>query len=417
VTGPSRHLGPPVASRMHVGLLSPAWPSSVYPNGIVSYVDCLRAELIRQGHRVTVFAVVVADACTDPSVFRVAPSLGARISEALARRVLGRRTSLFDFGRTIAATIASRHAVDPLDVVEMEESFGWPAHVAEDTGLPVVVKLHGPTFLTLAEEDLKTAFGAEKVRREGEALQRQQVLTAPSRCTLTDTVARYALHPALAEQVVNPLSAAADLPLWQLDRCDRDTLLFIGRFDKIKGADILLRAYAELLKDRPRLKLVFVGPDDGLRQSDGSFIHLREFVAALANPALERGLSYRGRLDRSEIPALRTSALVTVIPSRRENQPYTALEAMLQGCPVVCADTSGLSEIVVDGITGLKAQAQDPADLAAKIKRIVDDPALGETLGRAARAYVLEHHAPATVVRQTLDVYRRAIEMHGRHRP
>jgi glycosyltransferase involved in cell wall biosynthesis len=402
---------------MHIGLLSPAWPSTAYPNGIVTYVDCLRQELIKQGHRVSVFAFALDDRCVDASVHLVKPGARERIGRAMATRVLGRTATVFDYGRTAARAIQKVHARDPIDVVEMEESFGFSAKVAQDTGLPVVVKLHGPAFLTMVDEELKTPFGAEKVRREGEALQHQQVLIAPSHCTLTDTLARYALCPAIAEQVVNPVAADSGLPLWQLERCDRDTLLFVGRFDKVKGADVLLRAYAQLLTDRPRLKLVFVGPDGGLPQASGGLVHLREFVASLANPALERGLSFRGRLDRSEIPALRASALVTVIASRRENQPYSALEAMLQACPVVCADTSGLSEIVAHGVTGLKAKAEDPVDLAAQIKRIVDDPALGQALGRAARAYVLEHHAPATVARQTLDVYRRAIELHRQRQP
>ncbi len=401
---------------MHIGLLSPAWPAAAYPNGIVTYVDSLRDELIQQGHRVSVFAITAEKDDDAESVFVPRPGWRDRLAAAWSSRMLRRTATVFEFGRTIAQTMRRIHMRDPMDVIEMEESFGFSACVADVTRVPVVVKLHGPAFLTLVEEELNTPLGAEKVRREGDALTRQRVMISPSRCTLDDTIARYGLHPALALQVVNPVKIGQDIPLWNLATCDRETLLFVGRFDKVKGADILLEAFKLLVAERPALKLVFVGPDGGLARAGGAVVHLPEFVATLASPGLERRLSYRGRLDKATIYQLRTSALVTVVASRRENQPYAALEAMLQGCPVVCTDTSGLSEIVEHGVTGLKARPADPVDLAAQIMRIADEPSLGSALGAAARAYVLAHHSPERVVHQTIDVYRRAIALHDSSR-
>ena len=396
---------------MHVGLVSPAWPPGLTPNGIVTCVDVLQRELLAQGHRVSIFALR-SDGQARSGVHLVEPGPTDRL-RSRALRFAGRRSTVFDTGRTIASTIRRVHALEPIDVVEMEESFGWAADVAAGTRLPVVVKLHGPAFVTMVEEELQTAFGAEKVRREGLALERSPVIIAPSQCTLRETVARYRLQPRVAERVVNPLAAAADLPLWDPATCDHRTLLFVGRFDKTKGADVLLLAFQRLLVDHPDLKLVFVGPDGGLPRSDGPNVHLPEFVAALGDRAVERNLDYRGSLRSDDIASLRTSALLTVIASRRENQPYSALEALLQACPVVCSDTSGLSELVEHGVTGLKARPEDPDDLAAQIRRLLDQPELGRSLGLAGRRHVLEHHAPAVVVRQTLDVYRRAVELAG----
>jgi glycosyltransferase involved in cell wall biosynthesis len=84
---------------------------------------------------------------------------------------------------------------------------------------------------------------------------------------------------------------------------------------------------------------------------------------------------------------------------------------MLHACPVVVTDTSGLSEVVEDGVTGLKAKPEDPEDLAARIERLLDDRGLARSLGAAGRAFVLREHAPAAVVARMLAVYRRAIEL------
>ena len=85
---------------------------------------------------------------------------------------------------------------------------------------------------------------------------------------------------------------------------------------------------------------------------------------------------------------------------------------MLQGCPVVCTDNSGSSESIQHEVTGLLARSEDPIALATQTWRIVNDPQFGVALGTAARDYVLKHHSPTTVVKQALDVYRRAIDLH-----
>jgi glycosyltransferase involved in cell wall biosynthesis len=94
-----------------------------------------------------------------------------------------------------------------------------------------------------------------------------------------------------------------------------------------------------------------------------------------------------------------------------ESQGYTALEAMLQGCPVVCTNHSGLAEIVEHGVTGLKAAPDSAEDLACQLLRLVDDPGLGARLGSAARRHVLEEHSPEHVARLTDEFYGRALAL------
>lgn len=396
---------------MHIAMTSPGWPPATYPNGIVTYVHCMREELLARGHKVSVFSGRVSTDQADRDVHRTAMGAPARLARSLSARLRIRPATVYDGALEIAAAIRRVHARDPIDVIEMEESFGWIADVARATGIPTVCKLHGPTFLTEGEAQQASAFAQEKIRREGDALRRTPVIVAPSQCTLDDTIGRYGLSPVIARQVRNPLPARRDAPLWDPATCDRNTLLFVGRFDAIKGADVLLQAFRRLLGDKPELKLVFVGPDNGLAQPDGSTVHLADFVASLRDPALERALSYRGRLGADAIVALRTTAFATIISSRRDNQPFTALEGMAQGCPMVCTDTAGLGEMIEHEVTGLKARPGDVDDLALQIARLIDDSALAASIGRAGREYVLTHHAPGAIVDQMLEVYRAAIDL------
>lgn len=402
---------------MHVALLSPAWPPGQHPNGIVTYVQWMREELLAQGHQVSVFAVVLESGPVDGFAYAVRMTLIDRMAGAMRSLATARSTSVFDFGKTIASSIRHVHEHDPIDVIEMEESFGWAAEVAKRTQVPVVCKLHGPAFLHMVEEELRTPFGKEKVRREGQSLAKLQVVISPSRCHLSDTLARYELNPAIAQHVVNPVKLSAEAAIWDIDKCDHNTLLFVGRFDKIKGGDLVVRAFQLLLAQRPGLRLIFVGPDRGLLLASGETVHFEQFVKSLNDPNLSHAISYRGQLGANDVAALRPTALLTIVASRRESQGYTALEAMLQACPVVCTDTSGLSEVVEHGVTGLKALPEDPNDLAEQIRLIVDNPALGRSLGLAGREYVLNNHGPSTVVAQTVDVYRRAVALYRAAKP
>jgi glycosyltransferase involved in cell wall biosynthesis len=318
---------------------------------------------------------------------------------------------VFEAGRAIAKKLDRIHAADPIDVFEIEESFGWAADVALHSQVPVVCKLHGPAFLTMVDEELRTEHGREKVRREGEALARLPVIVSPSRFTLEKTLARYGLKPSIAEKVVNPLASCDGIPLWDLEACDRKAVLYVGRFDRIKGADLLILAFQRLLARTPDLRLIFVGPDFGLIEPGGVRVHFHDYVASLNDPALAAAISYRGSVGQGEVSGLRTGALLTVISSRCENQPYSALEAMVQACPLVCTDAAGHGELIQHEVTGLKSRPEDPEDLAAQMQRLIDDPFLGRKLGLAAREYVLAHHGPATVVRSALDVYRRTIAL------
>ena len=176
-----------------------------------------------------------------------------------------------------------------------------------------------------------------------------------------------------------------------------DRALFVGRFDNHKGGDIVVRAIHRLLEARPSIELVFVGPDSGVRQADGSTIHIEEFIAAVGGPALARAVSYRGQLTRAEIAGLRVQAALTVVASRYENQAYTLLEAMLQGCPVCLHRQHRLERMRRARATGLLARSDDPVDLAVQIARLLDDRALARSLGAAARVAVQDRHAPSAV--------------------
>ena len=399
---------------MHVALWSPAWPVEKHHNGIVTYVHWMKRELERQGHHVSVFTSGLPSELDGPDVHRVARDFLGSMARRMAGRLFSSDTDVFRWGRLVAKAMLRVHRRNPIDIIEMEESFGWFADVARLTSIPLLVKLHGPAFLSLVDEELATQFGSERVVREGSALARAEAIASPCAITLTQTVDRYGLRPALAQHVVNPMAAGSDWPLWVSNACDRNTLLFVGRFDSRKGGDLVIKAFARLIETRPELKLIFVGPDRGLLQSDGTRTSVVDFIAATVPHHMLERIEFRGPLPQEEISALRCRAAVTMLASRWENQGYTALEAMWQGCPVVSSDAGGCPEIIEHGRTGLLARTGDAADLAAQLARMMDDPLAAAKMGARARSHVTEHHAPEAVTVQSVALYREVVEHHRR---
>jgi glycosyltransferase involved in cell wall biosynthesis len=374
----------------------------------------MKCELERQGHRVSVLTRDLDGSVRDPTVYLVK---GRRLWDRVRRRLSTKPTSIeqgiFSYSESIATQLRRIHRRHPIDVIDMEESFGWFADVGAQTDLPVLVKLHGPAFLSLVENELTSSFGKAKIDREGEALRRSSAIIAPCQKTLVQTIEYYGLRPNDARHIVNPLTMDVDTPLWRLKTCDRNTILFVGRFDLRKGADVVLKAFLHLLNARPNLNLIFVGPDSGLSMPDGRQLQFNAYCDLLFPKDLRRRIDYRGRLSYQQIAHLRTQAMTTVIASRWENPGYTLLEAMYQGCPVVCTDAGGCPESVQDGVTGRLARSEDPSDFALKISSLLEDPEGAEAMGHAGRQHVIANHAAEKVAAETLEMYRKVISDHA----
>jgi glycosyltransferase involved in cell wall biosynthesis len=372
----------------------------------------MKRELEHQGHQVSVFTGDLDPSSREAGVYHVRsarPTIWGGILRRLLRPWRPKGSEVFDFARVISAEILRVHQRARIDVIDMEESFGWFADVRVLTSIPVLVKLHGPAFLSLVENELNTPFAREKIQREGRALRLATTIIAPCESTLRQTVERYRLTPRTTRKIVNPLAMDTDVPQWRLDRCDRNTILFVGRFDLRKGADIVLKAFLSVVKRRPELKLIFVGPDRGLSGPDGNPIHFNTYCDLLFPVELRDRVDYRGPLANREIEELRVKAMLTVVASRWENLGYTILEAMFQGCPLVSTDAGGCPETVINGVTGRLAKSEDPDAFAAQFCLMLDDPEGAQAMSVAAHLHIVEDYSAAKVAAATIEMYQQAI--------
>jgi glycosyltransferase involved in cell wall biosynthesis len=187
-------------------------------------------------------------------------------------------------------------------------------------------------------------------------------------------------------------------------------VLFIGRFDRHKGGDLVIEAFGRVLRELPRARLCFVGPDRGLLDAGGRQWGLEEFVRARLPGTLEAGaVTLMGHQPFSELDRLRRRAMVNVVCSRYETICRVLMETMAVGCPFVAARAGGIPEAFQDDIDGLSHRSEDADDLASKIITLLNDPARAAQLGRQAAATCEERFHPDVIAERMVDFYRQAI--------
>jgi glycosyltransferase involved in cell wall biosynthesis len=394
---------------MHIVLFSPAWPFG-YPNGIVSYVHYLRGGLEQLGHQVTIITTKIIQPCDDRQVHCIERSLVDKVKSKV-KRVMGQNTlSNAWVPSAISRKLREIHARAPVDIFEMEESFGWFAQVAKRTPFPVVAKLHGPAFITQALQAVTPLNLQERIEFEAAALQSHEHICSPSLDTLMQSRRAMGFEASRAEVLVNPVECniSEDL-IWNPGKFEKNTLLFVGRFDAHKGGDIMLLAFKHILKSRPDAQLIFVGPNSEKVSEEGALYDVDAYLLKHFSADERRHIVMTGPLKGFEINQLRTRAAVTVVASRWENQPNTLLEAMVQGCPVVASNTAGIPEIIHHGMDGLLADNADPASMAAACLKLMQDPVLSAQLGQEARIRSVARYNPIAVAQANIDYYKRTL--------
>jgi glycosyltransferase involved in cell wall biosynthesis len=186
---------------------------------------------------------------------------------------------------------------------------------------------------------------------------------------------------------------------WDIDQCERHTVIFTNAGEPRRGTEVLLRAMLTVRREFPDAKLRLAG-QIGTRRGYDRF--LRRMIA---ESGLSQTVEFLGYLDGSAMARELCCAHVFAISSYVENSPNSLCEAMQVGLPCVATYTGGIPSLVDHGRTGLLFPTGDAALLADMILRIFRDDDLACRLSRAARAEASQRHAPQRVISQLLNTY------------
>ena len=163
-----------------------------------------------------------------------------------------------------------------------------------------------------------------------------------------------------------------------LELGDGPVLLFVGRIQPLKGADVAVRSLAEL--NRPDATLLIVGGASGT-EGETEIAHVHALMQELK---VENQVRFVAPQAHHILSTYYRAADVVLVPSRRESFGLVALEAAACGTPVVANAVGGLLTIVEHGRTGFLVPDRQPEIFARHIANILDDPALSARMSHDA---------------------------------
>jgi glycosyltransferase involved in cell wall biosynthesis len=279
------------------------------------------------------------------------------------------------------------------DIVHVMANSGWSWHlfaapaivVARWRGVPSVVNYRGGEAAAfLAGSHALVCFG----------LRRSSALVVPSRY-LQEI---FAAHRIRSDVVPNIIDLERFRPRTEPRSPNAPRILVPRNLEPIYDVDTALRALRILREALPQVRMTVAGSGPE-----------RERLERLASElGVADAVEFCGRVERDAMASLYRDADVVVNPSLVDNMPNSVLEALASGVPVVSTNVGGVPYIVRDGASALLVPPGAPAELAAAVRRVLDDAALAAALRenglRDVRQYAWPH-----VRDQWAQVYRSAL--------
>ena len=361
------------------------WP---HVGGGNQHVEQIGRELVRRGHKVTVW-------CADVPAHeeRRFTRGGVDVIRIPPSRVLGGVDPLVSVADLDLSDVDVVHLHDTLPVLIRRT-----LAKAKGAGKPVVTTYHN--------DYVKTSAAGKLIKRLRWATQGRRTLhSSDSRIVLTQFFERLLRKKGVKgdlEVIPNGFSPVEDppeQPSGLVDRVQsRPLVSFVGRLSDQKGVDVLMDAFDSYGED-PGFDLAIAGKGElsGWLEERHSRSSARDRISVL------------GLVSDAEKRWLYENSAAIAIPSRFEGLPTVLLEAMHAGTPVVMADVNGLGGLVEGCGSGLSVPSEDPPSLATAISEVaLADSEARSRWGSAGQEASREYQWDR-VTDRVLEVYRKVV--------
>ena len=182
--------------------------------------------------------------------------------------------------------------------------------------------------------------------------------------------------------------------------CDgKLNVLFVGRMEKRKGANYLLKAYKQVKQEIPESRLILVGPGVRLRH---------KYEKHVAKNGL-RDVIFTGHVAYDELPRYYKTADIFCTPAiGYESFGIVLLEAMALGKPVVASNIGGYASVLTRGAEGLLVTPKNEATLAQALISLMNDKSLRQQMGAKGKLKAAEY-GWERIAQRVLDYYAKVL--------
>lgn len=180
----------------------------------------------------------------------------------------------------------------------------------------------------------------------------------------------------------------------------RVEVLYVGRPERRKGIDLLLKSIPDILSDRPDVRVRLVG---GLEGNDENGIsYYGAFRDKYHNAKWFGQVEFAGRLSDMDLAAAYKNCDIFVAPSRYESFGQIYIEAMAAGKPVVGARTGGVPEVIHEGENGFLIDNESSEQLTNAVLELINNPELRDSMGAKSLKIMREKFSAELLARDFL---------------
>jgi glycosyltransferase involved in cell wall biosynthesis len=236
---------------------------------------------------------------------------------------------------------------------------------------PFLVHLHTPTEFVAQYNDWDMASPAVATakRLEDYSIAAADALLCPSRFFASQAEVHYGLAKGSIRIIPHPIENFRALErenkVWE-----KGTICYVGRLERRKGVIEWIEAAIAVARAYPAARFEFVGAND----LDTDRMTGEKLLKHLIPRDLKKRFLFNGQQEHSSLPKFLARARMAVVPSRWENFPYSCIEAMFSGLPVIASCQGGMVEMVQDGHTGWLAHNAEVDALSEALRRALDTP-------------------------------------------
>lgn len=395
---------------MHIALVNRWYPPETGGGGVATHNENFARACVRLGHQVTVIAhqpkspvaspvkrngiTIIRIPIPDTSRFNRIPMIGSQY-----RFLQG-----FLYSWRVCQALRFVHKQTPVDVAEFAEVNAEALFWTSNDSRRLVVRCHTPTYIlrkyyTVAEMRFATSLIGWAERR---TIRQAHGRTAPSRDMAQVISKSCSLVPDTIEVIPNAVDDLPEsAPTYSTSPNRPINVLFVGRFERVKGIDLILECIPHICRSASNIRFTLVGSDLPRTRNQT----YKQFISATLSDYIDAGrLDVKGFVSDDEIKELYQNADMCLVPSLLyESFSMTCVQAMAYGKPVIASSIGGIPDTL--GNTGIILDNADQEHLTAAILKLAGDPAQRYVLGKAAYKRVLENFTSDIVTTRTIEYY------------
>jgi len=390
---------------MRIALISYEYPPDTAFGGIATYTQQWAKALQSYGFSVEVFCASINN------------SISHYEDDVWVNRI--KELDRARFKHTVLHIFQKRHLIAPFNYIESPEFNADGLFIKlQFPELPLIVKLHGPSFMIdkLNQENnrvsflnkLRTILGAYRRFKKPRKywLNREEVYKYEKRII---SIADFITSPSLSLRLIVsdkfkiPINKIFYLPnpyepndkyLSIVNKSEGKIISYIGRLENRKGILTFIEVIPEVLKRFPDAQFRFVGQDAFINSCN---ISAKKILQTKLESCLQ-SITFVGHIPLEKMTDEFSACTICVFPSLWENFPTVCLEAMASGKAIIGSLNGGMNDMLSDPEAGILIDPSDSKSIINAICFLLDNPNTIKELGSKAKKSVIEKYNSSKII-------------------